>query len=61
MQRCLAALAQLGLISRGDQQRVAITIAREDRRPTCYNLTMRRATHRRPAPTHGATNVHPTG
>ncbi|ATQ27863.1 helix-turn-helix domain-containing protein [Rhodococcus ruber] len=42
VQRCLAALVQLGLISRGDQQRVAATIAREDRRPTCYNLAMRR-------------------
>lgn len=40
VQRCLAALVELGLISRGDQSRVAIS--REDRRPTCYDLCMTR-------------------
>ncbi|MEE2032657.1 helix-turn-helix domain-containing protein [Rhodococcus chondri] len=42
VQRCLGALVELELISRGDQERVAASICREDRRPTCYNLTMRR-------------------
>lgn len=42
VQRCLKALAALGLISRGDQQRIAATISREDRRPVLYNLSMKR-------------------
>ncbi|MCK0090493.1 helix-turn-helix domain-containing protein [Rhodococcus sp. F64268] len=42
VQRCLAALVDLGLIDRGDQARVAATIPREDRRPTCYDLKMQR-------------------
>ncbi|MGV9732525.1 hypothetical protein ACWDT5_00380 [Rhodococcus aetherivorans] len=41
VRHCLAALVPVGLISRGDQQRVAVTVAREDRRPTCHHLTMR--------------------
>lgn len=42
VQRCLHALVELGLISRGNQARVAATIIREDRRPMNYNLTMPR-------------------
>ncbi|SUE15396.1 Uncharacterised protein [Rhodococcus gordoniae] len=42
VQRCLKALATLGLISRGDQERIAATISREDRRPVLYNLSMKR-------------------
>ncbi|UYP20879.1 helix-turn-helix domain-containing protein [Rhodococcus sp. Z13] len=69
VQRCLAALAELGLISRGDQQRVAATIPREDRRPTCYDLTMTRGggpsprsglRGDEPAPD-GVTDEHPRG
>ncbi|WP_432676790.1 helix-turn-helix domain-containing protein [Rhodococcus pyridinivorans] len=42
VQRCLKALAALGLISKGDQERIAATIPREDRRPVLYNLSMKR-------------------
>ncbi|MEU5842314.1 helix-turn-helix domain-containing protein [Rhodococcus sp. NPDC047139] len=42
VQRCLKALVALGLISRGDQERVAATISREDRRPVLYDLSMKR-------------------
>lgn len=42
VQRCLKALAALGLISEGDQERIAATIPREDRRPVLYNLSMKR-------------------
>ncbi|MCD2112986.1 helix-turn-helix domain-containing protein [Rhodococcus rhodochrous] len=42
VQRCLKALAALGLIAKGDQERIAATIPREDRRPVLYNLSMKR-------------------
>ncbi|WP_192378547.1 helix-turn-helix domain-containing protein [Rhodococcus rhodochrous] len=42
VQRCLKALVSLGLISHGDQERVAAKIPREDRRPVLYNLSMKR-------------------
>ncbi|MGW5321815.1 helix-turn-helix domain-containing protein [Rhodococcus pyridinivorans] len=42
VQRCLQALVSLGLISQGDQERVAATIPREGRRPVLYNLSMKR-------------------
>jgi hypothetical protein len=42
VQRCLKALVSLGLISHGDQERVAAMIPREDRRPVLYNLSMKR-------------------
>ncbi|WAL45708.1 helix-turn-helix domain-containing protein [Rhodococcus pyridinivorans] len=42
VQRCLKALAALGLISKGDQERIAATIPREDRHPVLYNLSMNR-------------------
>lgn len=42
VQRCLKALAALGLIAKGDQERIAATIPREDRRPVLYNLSMNR-------------------
>ncbi len=42
VQRCLKALAALGLIAKGDQERIAATIPREDRRPVLYNLSIKR-------------------
>ncbi|WP_367652613.1 helix-turn-helix domain-containing protein [Rhodococcus pyridinivorans] len=42
VQRCLKALVALGLISQGQQERVAATIPREDRRPVLYDLSMKR-------------------
>jgi len=51
VQRCLGALVELGLISRGDQARVAAAISREDRRPVLYNLAMRGGDHLSPRTT----------
>ncbi|WP_432714988.1 helix-turn-helix domain-containing protein [Rhodococcus rhodochrous] len=54
VQRCLKALVALGLISQGDQERVAATIPREDRRPVLYNLSMERGDK---AKRHGVTGT----
>ncbi|TCN49153.1 helix-turn-helix protein [Rhodococcus sp. SMB37] len=50
VQRCLSTLVELELITRGDQERVAATISREDRRPICYNLCMPRGDAPSPRP-----------
>lgn len=56
VQRCLAALLDLGLIELGNQRIVQAKIEREDRRPTCYNLLI----HTSPQPVHsGVTGRHP--
>ena len=48
VQRCLKALVALGLISQGEQKRVAAAIPREDRRPVLYDLSMKRGDIRSP-------------
>ncbi|MFD6855993.1 helix-turn-helix domain-containing protein [Rhodococcus sp. NPDC060090] len=50
VQRCLSTLVELELITRGDQERVAATISREDRRPICYDLCMPRGDALSPRP-----------
>ncbi|MFD6897823.1 helix-turn-helix domain-containing protein [Rhodococcus sp. NPDC060086] len=50
VQRCLSTLVELELITRGDQERVAATISREDRRPNCYDLCMPRSYAPSPRP-----------